>query len=248
MTINDTYKGILRKWITKIVVKNASAVTTVTNKLKEAMNSHNLNLANFSIVPNVVDTDFFIIGKTKSSEIKTIIHVSCFEDKSKNISGMLRALKNLSEKRNDFICRMVGDGMDRLMLESYAKDLGILGKPVIFEGLKEGNELKEIYANADFMLMFSNYETMSVVIAEGLSAGLPVVSTDVGGIPEVVSKDKGILIKANDEVALENAISTMLNNYSTYDKQKLRQFAIDNYSIDVIGNSFYIIYQGILKK
>jgi glycosyltransferase involved in cell wall biosynthesis len=248
MTINDTYNGILRKWLTKIVVKNASAVTTVTNKLKEAMNSHNLNHANFRIVPNVIDTDLFIIGKTKSSGIKTIIHVSCFEDKSKNISGMLRALKNLSEKRNDFICRMVGDGMDRLMLESYAKDLGILGKPVIFEGLKEGNELKEIYAQADFMLMFSNYETMSVVIAEGLSAGLPVVSTNVGGIPEVVSNDKGILIEPNDEVELENAINTMLDNYINYDKLKLRQFAIDHYSIDIIGNSFYEIYQQILKK
>jgi glycosyltransferase involved in cell wall biosynthesis len=248
MTIHNSYKGILRKWITKMVVRNASAVTTVTNKLKEAMNSHKLEHTNFRIVPNVVDTDFFTIGKKGNSGIKNIIHVSCFEDKSKNISGMLRALKKLTEKRNDFICRMVGDGMDRLMLESYAKDLGILGKPVIFEGLKEGNELSEIYANADFMLMFSNYETMSVVIAEGFSAGLPVVSTDVGGIPEVVSNDKGILIKAKDEAALENAISKMLDNYTNYDKQKLRQFAIDNYSIDVIGNSFYEIYRQILKK
>ncbi len=248
MTINDTYKGILRKLLTKIVVRNASAITTVTNKLKEAMNSHKLDHKNFHIVPNVVDTDFFTIGKKETSGIKTIIHVSCFEDKSKNISGMLRALKNLSEKRNDFICRMVGDGMDKAMLEEYAAELGILNKSVVFEGLKEGNELKEIYANADFMLMFSNYETMSVVIAEGFSAGLPVVTTDVGGIPEVVSSDKGILIKPNDEIALEKAIDNMLDNYTNYDKLKLRKFAIDNYSIDVIGNSFYNIYKQVLNK
>ena len=216
--------------------------------LKEAMNSHKLEHANFRIVPNVVDTDFFTIGKKEHSGLKNIIHVSCFEDKSKNISGMLRAIKNLSEKRNDFICRMVGDGMDKKMLEKYAAELGILNKTVVFEGLKEGNELKEIYASADFMIMFSNYETMSVVIAEGFSAGLPVVSTNVGGVPEVVSKDKGILISANDEVAFEKAIITMLDNYSNYDKQKLRQFAIDNYSVDVIGSSFCEIYRQILKK
>jgi glycosyltransferase involved in cell wall biosynthesis len=248
MTSNNTYKGLLRRWLTKLVVRNASAVTTVTGNLKDAMNSHKLSHEHFHIIPNVVDTDFFTIGKKGNSGIKNIIHVSCFEDKSKNISGMLRALKNLSEKRNDFICRMVGDGMDKIILEKYTDELGILNKSVVFEGLKEGNELKEIYASADFMLMFSNYETMSVVIAEGFSAGLPVVSTDVGGIPEVVSGDKGILIKPNDEIALENAISTMLDNYSNYDKQQLRQFAIDNYSIDVIGNSFAEIYQQILKK
>jgi glycosyltransferase involved in cell wall biosynthesis len=248
MPVNKTYKGFLRKWITKIVIRNASAVTTVTNRLKEAMNAHKLDHHHFRIVPNVVDTDLFTIGKKQNLGIKNIIHVSCFEDKSKNISGILRVLKKLSEKRNDFICRMVGDGIDKKMLEAYASDLGLLNKTVIFEGLKEGNELSAFYAEADFLLMFSNYETMAVVIAEGFSAGLPVVTTDVGGIPEFVSGTRGILVKPNDENALENAINTMLDNYANFNKTELRQYAIDHFSIDIIGNSFFEIYQQVLKK
>ncbi len=248
MPVVNTYSGVLRKWITKLVVKKASAITTVTNNLKNAMIGHKLNNKNFQVVPNVVDTNFFIYSKkSKKSKIE-ILHVSCFEDKSKNISGILRVLKRLSEKRNDFICRMVGDGVDKKTLEKYAEELGILNKCVFFEGLKTGKELVEIYTDADFMLMFSNYETMSVVIAEAFSAGLPVVSTNVGGITEIVSEDKGILVDSKDELALENAINLMLSNYMLYDRCSIRQYAIGRFSIEVVSEAFYKIYSDILKK
>ena len=172
LPITKTYKGFLRKWITKIVVKHASAVTTVSNNLKDAMNLHHLYNNNYHIIPNNVDTDAFAPILKKPSSIKTILHVSCFEDRSKNISGILRVLKKLSEVRSDFNCRFVGDGIDKPILEKYAKEIGLPNTVFFFEGLKEGDDLIKIYQQSDFLLMFSHFESFSIVIAEAFSCGL----------------------------------------------------------------------------
>lgn len=247
LPLTSTYHGVLRKLLTRIVVKNASAVTTVSYDLKNAMIKHNLINKNFTVVSNVVDTDKFTIVEKKVTTIKSIIHVSCFEDRSKNISGMLRVLKNVSKKRNDFACWMVGDGMDKTEMEKYTMELGLLNKIVFLPGLKENNELIEYYQKADFMLMFSNYENMPVVIPEAFACGLPVIATEVGGIPEVVNESNGLLVKPKDEIALENAIDKMLDTYKTYNKLTLRNFALLNFSKQVISESFFKIYEQILE-
>jgi len=248
LPVTNTYKGLLRKLLTKIVVKNASAVTTVTLDLKNAMIRHKLYNQNYTIVPNMVNTDDFTIDVQKNNSVINILHVSCFEDKSKNISGMLRVLKSVAEKRNDFICWMIGDGMDKEELEKYGDKLGLLNKVVFFPGLKENKELIAFYQKSDFMLMFSNYENMPVVIPEAFACGLPVIATSVGGIPEIVNKSNGMLVKVEDELALEIAVNKMLDTYYNYDKIALRNFAVQNFSKQIVSETFYNIYKNILEN
>ncbi|OYT10857.1 MAG: hypothetical protein B6I18_06895, partial [Bacteroidetes bacterium 4572_112] len=91
-SFNDSYNGYFRKIITKIVVKNANAMSTVSNSLKIAMNEAGLQNPNWQIIPNSIDTNIFVPSKedTESSKIR-LFHISCFEDKSKNVSGIIRA-------------------------------------------------------------------------------------------------------------------------------------------------------------
>ena len=244
----NAYHRTLRKIITRRVVRHASAVTTVTAELRKAMLKHKLKNKNYLIVPNVVDTDMFKPVEKPASSIKTFIHVSCFEDKSKNISGLLTTIKSLSEKRTDFICRLIGEGIDKTALEKYAENLGLKNKFVVFEGLKEGAELVQYFQNADFLVLFSNYETMSVVILEAFACGLPVVSTDVGGIHEVVYDTRGILIMKGDRHELELALIDMLDNSAQFNKHELRKLAVENYSTPKVGRAFYNIYKKALNK
>ncbi len=245
----NTYKGIIRKLITRIVIKRASAVTTVSNDLKNAMLRHNLKNHIYYITPNVVDTNLFIrFKRNQKNKIKQIVHVSCFDDQPKNISGILRVIKRLSESRDDFKCLMVGDGPDFERIKSYASSLEINSKFVQFLGLKEEKELVNIINQSDFMLLFSNYENFPVVITESFSCGLPVVSTSVGGIPEHLTSDKGILVKVGDEKQLLQALHKMLENLSEYDSEKLRQYAIDHFSYPVVGKQFYNIYKKALSS
>lgn len=245
----NTYHGWLRKKITSLVGKRASAIMPVTENLRDAMIGCGIRNDNYIIIPNVVNMNMFRIQDDKSREgKKRIVHVSCFDDQQKNITGILRVIKRLSQERDDFICDMIGDGIDYQGILRYASELGLDREQVIFHGLKENFELAEIMAKGDFMIMFSNYENLPVVILESYACGVPVVSTDVGGIREHLNDDLGILIQQKDEEALYQSIKYMLDNTGRYDPGSLRAYADAHFSNRVIGDQLWEVYKASIKQ
>jgi glycosyltransferase involved in cell wall biosynthesis len=247
LPVTGTYKGFLRKYITKVVVGNAEAVSTVSENLAKAMQSHGLANKHFMVLPNVVDTqDYSPVWTESKNTKKRFLHISCFEDRSKNISGLLRAISKLAKLRDDFECILVGEGIDLEKMKSLSAELGLSESQVRFTGLLEGAKVVEAYQSADFMVMFSNYENMPVVISETLSCGLPVVATSVGGIPEYINHTNGKLVAAHDEVALLEAIIFMLDHSSDFDKQRIRQNAVDIFSKQAVSQKLKDLY-GFVK-
>lgn len=243
----DTYHGFMRKLMTKWVVRKASAVMPVTANLRDAMIDNGLKNDNYVVIPNVVDVEMFRPGEwQRNGNKKRIVHLSCFADIQKNISGILRVLKRLSEKRDDFECVMIGDGVDFEMLKNYSDELGLTGKFVEFKGLKENEELAGLMAEADFMIMFSNHENLPVVILESYACGVPVISTRVGGIHEHMNDDLGRLTEPKNEEEFLETIEQTLDHPEQYSKQKLRDYAVNHFSNEVIGKSLYGLYSDIV--
>lgn len=246
LPMTDTYRGWLRKQLTKIVVRNADAVLPVTDNLRRAMESYGLTNDRYRIIPNVVDTNMFQPAADSSPGNKaTIVHVSCFEDKQKNISGLLRVLKRLSEHRTDWKANLVGDGIHFPQLDRAAGELGLKEEFVRMHGLKENDELVELMRNADFQVMFSRFENLPVVILESYSCGVPVLSTDVGGINEHMNEELGMLIPSEDEEALFRSLNTMLDRRKRFDKEKIREYALGHFSKEVIGKQLYETYREV---
>jgi glycosyltransferase involved in cell wall biosynthesis len=119
---------------------------------------------------------------------------------------------------------------------------------VIFHGQKSGKELVKHFNEADFFVLFSNFETQGLVLIESFACGKPVVSTCVGGIPAIVNKDIGVLIDRNDEQALENAINYMLDHHQDYDSAAIRRYAVENFGKDAVREMLFKIYSQILNK
>jgi len=244
-----TFGGFLRRWLTSRVAANASAIMPVTENLRDAMIACGLKNNNYVVIPNVVDMQMFYPLTNKMNDgKKRIIHVSCFEDKQKNISGILRVIKRLSENRQDFICDMIGDGIHYEQLVEQGEMLGLKDKYVCFYGLKENEELAELMRNADFMIMFSNYENLPVVILESYACGVPVISTDVGGIKEHLDNRLGRLLDALDEQAFYREINDTLDHLDNYDSRQIRKYAEDHFSNEVIGKQLYAVYQDTVYK
>lgn len=237
-----TYKGLFRKLFTRLVVKKASAVSAVTKNLIDAMKSHHLNNPDYSIINNVVDTDLFTPIPFKQSTIKEFINITCFEDKSKNISGLIKAIAKLSKQRNDFVCFLVGEGVDKDQMIQLASSLNLLDKQVVFTGELCGKDLANRLANSSFLVSNSNYENMPVVISEAFACGLPVLSTDVGGIHEHVNSSNGILIPKGNESTLIKELNFMLDNSGNYDQNVIRAYGVANFSKDAIIKQFSVIY------
>jgi len=247
LNLTGGFKGWLRKRITRLVVKNAAIVTTVTQNLAEAMQIHGLKNANYRLLPNVVSDDFLNFQKEQKGASKTtFVHVSCFEDKSKNISGLLRMIRSLSDKRKDFIFKLVGEGMDSHSLKQYAKELGLTEETVIFTGLLEGKPLVREMASADLMVVFSNYENFPVVINESFALGVPVIATRVGGIPEFVNEQNGFLIAPGDEKALEETLSGYLDGKIMFDSNRISNEFREAFSPENTGKQLLTMYEEII--
>jgi glycosyltransferase involved in cell wall biosynthesis len=248
---NNTYQGLLRKDVTGHVVHFASAIIAVSEKLKEAMLDKNLNNRNYRVIPNPVDMDKFnITEKIENPEPgkKRIVHISCFEDKSKNISGFLKAIKNLSLKREDFECYLIGEGPDWEQMKNHARDLDLIGKFAFFPGLKTEKDLVSEINNADFLVLSSHYETFGSVVIESLACGIPVVATNVGVVSQVVNKQNGLILPPGDINGLEEAIGIMLDSCSYYDRNQIRKSVVDKFSNKIIGEQLHLLYQEVLTN
>lgn len=245
---NGAYKGWLRKLFTRLAVSKADGVTTVTNNLAQAMQVQGLKNTYF-ITPNVADVhDFRPQMPHETAAIKKLVHISCFDEPAKNIRGIINAVKKLASVRNDFILEIIGDGKDFELVKNHAVSTGILDSRIFFTGLLTGSELSRKLREADALVMFSNYENLPCTIVESLCSGVPVISTDVGGIREHVTENFGILLPTGDETALSNALTKMLDHPQIFNRRQMCEYAISHFSMEAVGQLFNDIYQNSISK
>ena len=236
---ND-FRGGLRKKLTRLVVSQAKSITTVSQILAHAMQSHGLKHTNYQVIPNVVDVNQFQIIP-HHNEIPKIVHVSCFEDKSKNISGLLAALKIMKDKNVPYQAVLIGEGMDLEAMKQRAVALG-LTDCVRFTGLLQGQDLAKEVATGDFFVLSSNYETGGIVLLEAMACGLPVIATHVGALPEIVDESNGILVPANDAEALAKVMEQCCHTYKNYNAEELRKKIVERYSKEKVGEIIHQLY------
>ncbi len=243
LPIRNSYHGAFRKIITKLVVKNAKAILPVSESLKKAMIAHKLHNSSYHVVNNVVDHYFF---EEKIKELRTkkrIIHISCFDEAAKNVKGILRATLELSEKRQDFELVLIGTGIDFDEVYKYSVSIGLKDDTVRFLGEKTPEEVSEWLYNSDFFVLFSNYETAGVVIAESLVMGKPVITTNVGIAEDCINSDNGIIIQVGDENKLVLEMNNLLENIQFYNSQEIKKRAAEMFCYENIGRTIFEIYK-----
>jgi glycosyltransferase involved in cell wall biosynthesis len=248
LPIRDAYKGLIRHIITKQVVRNAAAILPVSVNLKNAMLEQKLYNRNYIVVNNVVDDFFFENAPTQSRSKKRMIHISCFDERAKNIKGIIRATHTLSKIRQDVELVIIGTGQDFDEIYAYNQTFQFPKEMVHFLGEKTPEEVAYWIQNSDFLVHFSNYENAPVVISESLAAGKPVISTNVGGISEYINDSNGILIKAGDETALTENMNFLLDHLANYNPKNMKTSAQHKFSYHSVGKEIYTIYKAALKK
>lgn len=242
----DGFHGFFRKIITQLVVSQASCVMPVSKVLFQSMINHGLKNKNYQIIGNVVDPSFFHMEKSSNLNTKKeILHVSCFDEKSKNIKGILKAIQILSEKRNDFRLNLVGTGIDFDDVYKYYQSLNLPEGVVHFLGEKQPGDVAKMFVQSDVFVLFSRYETAGIVIAESLISGTPVVSTSVGIATEYINEKTGILVENEDEKGLAEALDYILDHSELYDSNEIKKCGI-HFSYEYIGQQLNEIYNQII--
>lgn len=235
------YKGLLRKWFTRLAVKHARCITTVTQNLANAMQQ--LGLHNkYEITPNVADCALFHPIEKQPLEEPDFIHVSCFDEPAKNIKGIIDAFQQYVRLGLKGRLTIIGDGPDYQDVFEHAKKTGLVEQRITFTGLLEGETLAARMRAATALLMFSNYENLPCTIVESICCGVPVISTDVGGISEHVNTTNGILIQTKDTQGLVDALQKLNNGFFEGRQHEIARYGVDHFSMEALSNKFLRIY------
>jgi glycosyltransferase involved in cell wall biosynthesis len=138
----------------------------------------------------------------------------------KGFANLIHASALLVDRERSFRCEIFGDGPLENQLRAQIEELG-LQERVQLLGAKPQPEIKERLANASVFVMPSmpeadgGMDNLPTVIMEAMATGLPVVSTRIGGIPEmVIDNQTGFLVQPEDAVALAGAIERVTNDRS----------------------------------
>jgi glycosyltransferase involved in cell wall biosynthesis len=161
----------------------------------------------------------------------------------KGVDVLLRALGRLGRDHHDWRCLIAGEGPERPRLEELTMRLE-LGNRVTFLG--QVDDVHELYAAADLIVLPSRSEGLPNVLLEALYASKSVIATAVGGVPEVVgAAGSSLLVPPDDSDALAERIGEWLRD-ELPDVAAIRSAVLDNYSLDRRADAHIDLYDTVL--
>lgn len=203
------------------VLSAACAVVTTSAWTRRALlDDGRLPAARVRAVPPGVEAADLATGTAAGGELVCVGAVTA----TKGHDVLLAALADLPEP--EWRCRCVGPlDRDPAFLESLRHD-----DRVVFTGASTGADLDAEYAAADLLVLPSRAESYGMVVTEALARGLPVVGTDVGGVPEALGhapggERPGLLVRPTDPTALADALRRWLRDPGL--RSRLRHAALE---------------------
>src|SRR5215471_13332939 len=184
------------RWTASPVMKLADAIVVPSGYLVEVFRRFGLRA---SAVSNVVDTEMF--GYRERERLRPVFLSNRNLESLYNVGCILRAFGKIQERYPEGRLIVAGDGKQRGALEAEARELGL--RNVEFVGQVTPEVMSKLYREADIYLNSSDIDNMPGSILESFSSGLPVVTTDAGGIPYIVrDEETGLMVKRGDAEGL----------------------------------------------
>jgi len=253
--------------ITRFSIEQSDAVTAPSRYLVDATRAE-IGIADscaIEVIGNFVDTSRFVpdrrgrehtlgwlfpdarSGGASWDDCAMLVHVSNFRA-VKRIDLVVRAFAKLAKSAagTDAVLVLIGDGPERGPAQALVRSLD-LQRRVCFLGNRD--DCVPVLQAADLFVQASDSESFGLAALEAQSCGVPVVSTRVGGVPEVIlDEETGLLAPAGDHEALAAAAATILADPSMWKRMSAaaRASAVDRFALSAAVDRYEACYRRIL--
>ncbi len=239
--------------LVKFSIEQSDGVTAVSRFLKEKTITNYSCEKPIEVIPNFIDSDLYKPdGRTAFRENiapngeKVLVHTSNFRP-VKRVPDTIKILKKVIEDIPTKLI-LVGDGPDRSECERLCRQLDLCDQ-VKFLGKQEG--LVEILNSADLFLIPSQSESFGLAALEAMSCGLPVISSSVGGLPELISHNEtGFIAEIGDVDRMAKYAVDLLGNDRKYKlfSKNARDRAVNKFDKSKIIPIYEEFYKSVLNS
>ena len=245
ITVVGSDRAYLRP--TRFALEQSDAVTAVSRFLADETQLVFGVRKEIEVVPNFVDPERFRPGdrrpwRERPEQQRVLVHVSNFRP-VKRVADVVRAFAAI---RREVPVRLllVGDGPDREHALAVAADLGCQDH---VEHLGMQDHLETVLQQADLFLSASETESFGLSMLEAMSCGVPSVSTDVGGVAEVLG-DTGRLVPAGEPERMAHAAIELLQDETMHAELavKARARAVEHFATERIVAEYERIYARVV--
>jgi glycosyltransferase involved in cell wall biosynthesis len=219
-----------RNWLSKLIIKKiywltiflshtSIAVSTHTKKQAEQIPFHFLIKNKIKVIHNgIKDIQFFekdyvrnfFQEKFKINKEDFVVGTLAELHPVKGLNLLISAGRKLTEENNNLKILIFGEGQEKNNLEKLIIDLSLQNKVILGGLLENGSKYLKGF---DVFILPSLSEAMPLSLLEAAQAEIPVIATNVGGIPEIIENEKtGLLIKPGSEKEIEESVTRLLKN------------------------------------
>ncbi len=239
--------------LVKFSIEKSDGVTAVSRFLKEKTITNYSCEVDIEVIPNFVDTNLFkpqdngdFRKAIAPNGEKILVHTSNFRP-VKRVPDTIKIFEKVQKEIPSKLI-LVGDGPDRSECEKLSRQLDLCDK-VKFLGKQEG--LVEILSSSDIFLIPSQSESFGLAALEAMACGLPVVSSSVGGLPELVRHNEtGFIAEIGDVERMAKYTIELLSNEKKYTlfSENARQRAVTQFDTSKVVPMYEEYYEQILKS
>jgi len=209
-------KYLLTQCVTDIIANSKATKETILKNTVHWLNEDKIKLIyngiNLDKIDKALENPIDIKKEFGIADDKIIIGNIGRLSYQKGHEFLIEALELLKQERNDFVVLIIGAGEREKELKNLVKEKE-LDSYVIFTGFRD--DIYNILPSLDFLVHTARWEGFGFVIAEAMAAGLPVVSTDVSNISEIIDHGKsGYLSKKEDVLDIANKIIKMMKEHN----------------------------------
>lgn len=245
--IPEKESGKIRRSVLRALFKAKIAVPVAISPSNQQLTAvyYGLPDTRVEMIENPVDAEAFFDSNPKSwsSRYYEFIHIARFEE-AKNHEALIEAFARLRSSDERFASvriALVGSGPLEEKIKSLVYELG-LSDAVSFLGVRD--DISDLLHESKCLVLPSLYEGLPLTVLEAMAAGLPVIASAVGGIPDVVEDGStGFLFDPHDRDALITAMSTILTKPSlAMDMGRAGKTAVIRYSVESITRKYEHLY------
>jgi glycogen synthase len=226
----------------RVIWRNAAAVVANSGGLRQMAHAFDPRFE-IPVIPNGIDLDLY---KTEGRDWTSprllsagrIVH-------QKGLDLAMRALGGLKDLHWEW--HIAGDGPQRPVLQSLARELGIEDH-VHFLGWQSREQLMQCYRQANMFVFPSRHEGMPNALLEAMASGLPVVASCIAGNEElVVEGETGYLVPSEDMEALQTALKKLLSDPASREQMgnASRQYVEANYSWQSTAQQYALLLEKV---